>query len=97
MCYFLEHGNMRLGDGNAGLGDGNTDYYEDPCANWARYHLRQGYHTGLPHVKPALENFLLRLHAPAWIIPAGDLLPWIIHFHCPWLQNFVLDMGYTLA
>ena len=28
-------GNMRLGDGNAGLGDGNTDYYEDPCANWA--------------------------------------------------------------
>ena len=26
---------MRFGDGNAGLGDGNTDYYEDPCANWA--------------------------------------------------------------
>ena len=20
----------------------------------------------------------------------------MIHFHCPWLQNFVLDMGYTL-
>ena len=60
------------------------------------YRLRQGYHTGLPHVKPAPENFLLRLYAPAWIIPAGDLLPWMIHFHCPWLLNFVLDMGYTL-
>ena len=54
----------------------------------------------LPHRPPARkaapENFLLRFHAPAWIIPAGDLLPWMIHFHCPWLQNFVLDMGYTL-
>lgn len=30
------------------------------------------------------------------IIPAGKLLTWISHFHCPRLQKFVLDMGYTL-
>ena len=87
---------MRIGDGNTGLDDGNTDSFEDPChsLNWR---LRQGYHTGLPHVKPAPDNFLLRHHPPARIIPAGYLPPWMIHFHRPWLQNFVLDMGYTLG
>ena len=54
---------MRFGDGNAGLGDGNTDFFEAPCRSLS-YHLRQGYHTDRPHVKPAPENFLLRLPCP---------------------------------
>ena len=58
---------------------------------------RQGYHTGLPHVKPTPENFLLRLHAPVWIMLAGELPPWMLHFHLPWFQKIVLDIGYTLS
>ena len=60
------------------------------------WRLRLGYHTGLPHVKPTPENFLLRLHVLAWIMLAGELLPWMLHFHRPWFQKNVLDMGYTL-
>ena len=61
------------------------------------WRLRLGYHTGLPHVKPTPENFLLRLHVLAWIMLAGELLPWMLHFHRPWFQKNVLDMGYALG
>ena len=64
-------------------------FFEEIC-HLLGWFLRQGYHTGLPHVKPAPEKFLLRLHVPAWIIPTGDLLHWMIHFHWLWFQKLSL-------